>query len=442
MVAGYAANALIALSKSLFLDFQPTIHLCTGERVMPSNSPQAKKQPQPLIDILLPVRNGAPFLAQAIESIQTQTEQSWRLLILDDGSTDQSAKIAKNFAAKDRRIKLVRYPARGLIATLNAGLKLCRAPFIARQDADDISFPDRLAVELDYLRRNRKCIAVSGGGRTINEKGRKVGGAWFHNPDIADPFWIPAREPYLSHPFLMVRRETYQRLGYRNFFISEDADLCWRMQEAGKIYSLPIPLGYYRAFENSVSTRAAVNTRIQAVVSQLAAIAARRRRARRGDLNLDRRLYARMIKANDFEAIVEIFRDRLTAEEFRYLRRASIMKLLDITTYRPSKVNLHEARLAYRELYAIARSRWSGHDSIFHICSHACRVLHLRGQHEVARELAPGLIGWLIVVMKLHSFLPFLPPPAGKTKPATRRPSALRARSASAPPLAYPSGML
>src|SRR6185312_8714518 len=162
---------------------------------MPSNSPHVKKLPQPLIDILLPVRNGAPFLAQAIESIQAQTEQSWRLLILDDGSTDQSAKIAKNFAARDRRIQLVRYPARGLIATLNAGLKLCRAPFVARQDADDISFPDRHAAELDYLRRNRKCVAVSGGGRTIDERGRKRGGVWLHNPALADAFWIPAREP-------------------------------------------------------------------------------------------------------------------------------------------------------------------------------------------------------------------------------------------------------
>src|SRR6185312_13752762 len=126
----------------------------------------------------------------------------------------------KKIAGKDRRIRLVRYPARGLIATLNAGLKLCRAPFVARQDADDISFPGRLAAELDYLRRNRKCIAVSGGGKTIDQKGLKAGNAWFHNPHLADPFWVPAREPYLSHPFLMMRREIYQRLGYRNFFIS------------------------------------------------------------------------------------------------------------------------------------------------------------------------------------------------------------------------------
>jgi glycosyltransferase involved in cell wall biosynthesis len=312
---------------------------------MPSNSPQPKKQPQPLIDILLPVRNGAPFLAQAIESIQAQTEQSWRLLILDDGSTDQSPKIAKNFAAKDHRIRLIRYPPRGLIATLNAGLKLCRAPFVARQDADDISFPERLAVEIDYLRRNRECIAVSSGGITIDDKGRKTGGVWLHKPELADAFWIPAREPYLSHPFLMVRREIYQRLGYRNFFVSEDADLCWRLEETGKIRSLPIPLGYYRAFENSASTRMAVNTRIQAVASQLAAIAARRRRAR-------------------------------------------------------------------------------------------------RGQHEVARELAPGFMGWLIVAMKQHWLLPFLPPPAGKRKPVIRPLSALQVRSALIPLLAYPTGML
>jgi len=371
--------------------------------------PPTTKHPQPLIDILLPVRNGAPYLAKAIESIRAQTEPSWRLLVLDDGSTDRSAAIAKKFATKDRRIRLVRYPARGLIATLNAGLKLCRAPFVARQDADDISFPERFSVELEYLRTHPECVAVSGGGITIDEAGEPQGGPWFHSTELSDPFWIPAREPYLSHPFLMARRKVFQRLRYRNFFICEDADLCWRLEEAGNIHSIQRPLGYYRVSEKSVSTQRAVNTRIQAIASQLAAIAAQRRRAKRGDIDPDRRLYGKMLKANKFEAILELFRGSLRASEFEYLRVASIIKLIEISTYRLAKVNPHEARLAYRELRAISRRKWSGRDSIYQYCSNAHARLRQRGNFRAARELAPGFRGRLIVGFRLSWLLPLLP---------------------------------
>lgn len=377
---------------------------------MPAISSHEKNN-RPLIDILLPVHNGVPFLAKSIASIQAQTETSWRLLVLDDGSTDRSAAIAKKFAAKDSRIRLVRFPARGLIATLNAGLKLCRAPFVARQDADDISMPDRFALELEYLNSHPKCIAVSGGGITIDVNGKQIGGSWFKDLSNADPYWIPAREPYLTHPFLMVRREIYQRLGYRNFFMCEDADLCWRLEEAGKIHSLREVLGHYRTFEKSVSTRLAVNTRVQAIVSQLAAIGARRRRNGGGDFNLSARLREKIFKAKDFEAIVEIFHPSLSAKEFRYLRSASIMKFIDIATYRPSKVSVSETRLAYRELQAISRKPFSKRDSILDICHRAYYAFLIRGQYHLARELAPGLLGWVIVALKQSWLLPRLPPP-------------------------------
>jgi glycosyltransferase involved in cell wall biosynthesis len=388
-----------------------TTHLsrCKMALEMPPARLRAKDDRHPLVDILLPVRNGAPFLAQAIESIQAQTVTSWRLLVLDDGSTDRTAQIAKRYAAQDGRIRVVQYPARGLIDTLNAGLKLCRAPFVARQDADDISFPDRLACEIEYFEQHPECIAVSGGGITINEAGKPQGGAWFNNPEWADPFWIPAREPYLSHPFLMVRRKILQRLRYRNFFICEDADLCWRLEEAGKIHSIRKPFGYYRVSNKSVSTRRAVDTRIQAIASQLAAIAAQRRRTKRGDIHPERQLYEKMVKANRFEAILELFRDKLSASEFEYLRVASIIKFIEIATYRLSKVSPREALLAYRELRAISRKNWSGRDSIYYYCRRAHIHLLLRGNYQAARKLAPGIRGWLIVAFRQSWLLPLLP---------------------------------
>jgi hypothetical protein len=149
---------------------------------------------------------------------------------------------------------------------LNAGLRLCEAEFIARQDADDISNPSRLDVELAYLRTHRDCVAVSGAAKHIDEQGRFLGTTQtFAQPDRADPRWAQSREPYLMHPFLMFRRAELQAIGgYRHVYYSEDTDLCCRLQERGAMHNLDMPLGEYRMHTGSVSSRSIVNGRIMA----------------------------------------------------------------------------------------------------------------------------------------------------------------------------------
>lgn len=379
---------------------------------MPSHSQPGRNRRSPLIDIVMPMSNAAPYLAETIKGIQAQTETSWRLLILDDGSTDQSVKIAKKFAAEDPRIKLFRRPKRGQVATLNEGLALCRAPFIARHDADDISFTHRFKTEVDYLNSHPDCVAVSGGHTHIDHKGKCIPhSSWSPNPDLANPYWIPALEPLLLQPFLMVRANVFKRLRYRHFFIAEDADLCWRLQEVGKLHSMTTTLGCYRVHKKSASTYPPVNTRIQAVISQLAAIAARRRREGHGDFDLKPELYKRLLKANNFESILEVFRSDLNAEEFQYLCTASIVKFIETTTYRPSKVNAREAQLAYKELHAISLQRGNERSSILQIYRRAAKMLHKRGQHRLAWQLVPSLWGWLAVRMNQSWLMSRLPLP-------------------------------
>lgn len=368
----------------------------------------------PLVDILMPVHNSALFVAEAIESVRAQTETSWRLLILDDGSTDDTVAIANEFAARDPRIEIFRYPKRGLVLTLNDGLALCKAPYIARQDGDDISFPNRFEIELKHFNDNPDCIAVSGGLINIDTQGKPLSAPpWSPNPELSDPYWIPAREPYLIHAFLMMRSEVFKRLGYRNFFICEDADLCWRLQETGKIKSLKQAMGYYRVHENSISTHPPVNTRVQAIMAQLGAIGAQRRREGHGDLVIEASLYERMVDADNFLAILEIFRPQLSPAEFRYLHAASIIKLVETVTYRPSRINPEELRIAYEELYDAAMRPWSGRDSIVDICCRAASTLRKRGEPELAQLLTPGIWGWLIMRMKQIWLIPatwYLPP--------------------------------
>src|SRR5216117_4617512 len=97
-------------------------------------------------DVLLPVKNGIDYLAEAIDSIRAQSFKDWRLLVLDHGSSDGSVELASVCAEQDKRIELYHLPqAAGLSGLLNLGLDLCDCRYVLRQDADDISLPQRMA---------------------------------------------------------------------------------------------------------------------------------------------------------------------------------------------------------------------------------------------------------------------------------------------------------
>src|SRR5262249_62262769 len=114
-----------------------------------------------IVDILLPVFNGAVTITEAIESLQRQTFTNFRIIVVDDGSTDQTPEVLAALAARDSRITVLTKSNGGIVDALNAGLRLCQAEFVARQDADGVSDPSRLAVELDYLRSHPDCEALA-----------------------------------------------------------------------------------------------------------------------------------------------------------------------------------------------------------------------------------------------------------------------------------------
>src|SRR5262249_15146104 len=113
---------------------------------------------QCIVSVLLPVSNGATTIREAIESLQQQTFTSFGIIVIDDGSTDRTPEVLAALAARDSRITVLTQPNGGIVDALNAGLRLCRAEFIARQDADDISDPSRLEMELDYFRSHPDCV--------------------------------------------------------------------------------------------------------------------------------------------------------------------------------------------------------------------------------------------------------------------------------------------
>lgn len=117
---------------------------------------------EPLISVIMPAYNAERFIAEAICSVQTQTYENWELLILDDGSSDQTCSIAEKFARQDSRIRLLKNEKNmGVARTRNRGFDLCRGELVALLDSDDVWHEDKLARQLDLLRRSGADLAYS-----------------------------------------------------------------------------------------------------------------------------------------------------------------------------------------------------------------------------------------------------------------------------------------
>ncbi len=363
---------------------------------------------QGIVDVLLPVFNGATTITEAIESLQQQTFTSFRIIVVDDGSTDRTPEVLAALAARDRRITVLIQPNGGIVDALNAGLRLCQAEFVARQDADDISHPSRLAVELDYLRSHPDCVAVSGAVTHIDEQGRLLGTVQrFPQPDRADPRWAPSREPYLMHPFLMVRRADLQAIGgYRYVHYSEDTDLYWRLQERGAMQNLDTPLGKYRVHTRSISSASIINGRIMASSSQLAGLSALRRRTGRADIHFPKEAITEYRNAQTLSMLWELAKRQLDDEEARYLRIAVSGKLLELTAYRPYELEFSDCQFIRGALDELSRLPHPNRKDLSRLYARAGARLLISGRFREMATLTPP---WLYLSMIIRALFRVFP---------------------------------
>jgi hypothetical protein len=248
-------------------------------------------------------------------------------------------------AAGDSRVQVQRQPNSGIVPALNAGLAQCRAEFIARLDADDIAYPHRFEHQLAYLREHPECLAVSGAVQHIDEQGRFLGTVVrLRSPDAADANWLPAKEPYLIHSFLMARASALRAVGgYRYAVHSEDSDLYWRIQELGQMHNMEAILGEYRMHLSSISSSIS-NARTMALSSQLSAISALRRRMGGTDLSFPKEAIASYRAAASLREIFKLGCHGLTTSETEHLEIAVAAKLLELADYRPYELELADCR--------------------------------------------------------------------------------------------------
>lgn len=237
---------------------------------------------QPIISVILPVRNGATYVLAAIDSILSQTFQGFELLAIDDGSTDATPALLAGVAQSDARLRILSNPGSGLVGALNYGVAMARAPLIARMDADDVALPERLRRQHDFLATHPDVDVVGAQVSFIDEHGSPTGEttALPQRPEAIHDTLL--KYCCIRHPTVVMRRAAVERVGgYRaQVPAAEDLDLWLRLSECGRLANLPEVLLQYRLHGAQVSEEKVWTQRLS---RNLAIIAAQERRAGRGD---------------------------------------------------------------------------------------------------------------------------------------------------------------
>lgn len=198
----------------------------------------------PQVSVVMSVRNGAAYLREAVESILNQTMRDFEFIIVDDGSTDATREIIKEYMSRDGRIMLVEKPFTGLADSLNVGLRRAGASFIARMDADDVSMPDRLRVQLSWLSRRPEVGVLGAGCRTINAEGEFTGRCVSVSGDrrsIIRCIMRPGNSVPIIHPSVMMRKDVVLRAGgySERMLVCEDTDLWLRVSAFSELHVIP-----------------------------------------------------------------------------------------------------------------------------------------------------------------------------------------------------------
>ncbi len=213
--------------------------------------------PAPLVSVLLPIYNGEPYLAAALESILRQDYAYLEIIAIDDGSTDRSLEILERYQKTDRRISIRSRENRGLIATLNEGLALARGELVARMDADDVAYPSRLSRQV-ALFAEQPHLAICGSGVDTLIGNRIVRGK-------PSPIYRPGSMRILSMFFTIFIHSTviYNRRVIPDEMLSydagyphaEDFDLFRRIADRFPTMMIDEALVAYRLHADSVTSK-------------------------------------------------------------------------------------------------------------------------------------------------------------------------------------------
>ena len=208
------------------------------------------------VSVVMTVYNAQCYVAEAIDSVLAQTYGDFEFIVVDDGSSDQTPDILRDFARQDSRLRIIARPKSGIVDAANAGIDASAGPYIARHDADDVSHPQRLEKQVEFLDGHPNVVAVGSRLQLIDPYGSPLGVSEHkltHDEIEAD--LLRGSGWSLPQPAVMMRRSAFQQAGrYSNKYEwSEDLYLFLRMTQVGELANLPEPLVKYRRHLGSVN---------------------------------------------------------------------------------------------------------------------------------------------------------------------------------------------
>jgi glycosyltransferase involved in cell wall biosynthesis len=208
----------------------------------------------PRISVVMAVFNSGAYLRQSLASIRWQSFTDWECICVDDGSTDDSAEILRDFATMDSRFRVLSQSNAGIAAALNRGDAAALGDWIARMDSDDIATPHRLEKQWEFIQREPETVVVGGNVQYIDPDGLPMS----RSNNVTDHDELSRRllngeGGTFAHPTLLMSRRAIMQAGqYRERFRwAHDTDLLLRLAPLGRIANLPDVLLHYRQHEKS-----------------------------------------------------------------------------------------------------------------------------------------------------------------------------------------------
>lgn len=277
----------------------------------------------PAVDVLITVYNGERFIGQTIDSVIKQTFSDWRLIVVDDLSTDGSVEIVRQHAETDPRIVLLQGPQQGIAAAANIGLEAVQAPLVARLDADDVCLPERLQVQYDFLQQHPEVLAVGSDVYLVDENNKRL------RRREAPTGWQTIEQTLktrncMCHPSAMIRTQALHEIGgYREKFRNSlDYDLWLRLSEIGRIENIPRDLLLYRRHAAQISSSANAHRQTLYSVGAITDYFLRKYQSADGETRIDEN------SPDDVaDKLARLYSNEISAEDIRHLNRHAIRLL-------------------------------------------------------------------------------------------------------------------
>lgn len=213
---------------------------------------------RPRISLLMAVRNGERYLSEALRSILAQTYKELEVILVDDASNDGTKSVIDKYAKSDSRLVCIQNERHlGLARSLNIGLEFARGEFLARQDADDLSLPDRIELQVDFLEKNPQVGVLGSAYYLIDNRGRVLKTKHPPQKDTTIRWHMLFHNPF-CHSSIMVRRGLLEwpKVGYdEKWSVAQDYELWSRLLENTMAANLSRPLVCLRIHEGQISKR-------------------------------------------------------------------------------------------------------------------------------------------------------------------------------------------